>query len=115
MKFVVLDTNVLLFDPDAISTFPQDHVVIPITVIEELDTFKRDQTELGRNARMVTRFLDGIRKKGALSKGVELEGSLDYVATGLPRRGDVLAGRRFLDHASPWSFALVFVLPVAPW
>jgi hypothetical protein len=45
---------------------------------------------------------------------VELEGSLDYVATGLPRTGDVADGRRFLDPASPWSFSLVIVLPIAP-
>jgi hypothetical protein len=47
-------------------------------------------------------------------RGVELEGSLDYVATGLPKRGDIIEGRRYLDRASPWSFSLVFVLPVAP-
>ena len=46
--------------------------------------------------------------------GVELEGSIDYVATGLPRAGDVIDGRRFVDRASPWSFSLVLVLPVAP-
>ena len=47
-------------------------------------------------------------------KDVELEGSLDYVATGLPRAGDVIGNERFLDDASPWSFSLVFVLPLAP-
>ena len=46
---------------------------------------------------------------------VELEGSMDYVATGLPRRGDVIDGReRFLDDDSPWSFSLVVVFPLAP-
>ena len=47
-------------------------------------------------------------------RGVELEGSLDYVATGLPRRGEQVNGVRFVDRASPWSFSVVFVLPVAP-
>ena len=47
-------------------------------------------------------------------RGVELEGSLDYVATGLPRRADVIDGTRYIDNASPWSFSLVFVLPIAP-
>jgi len=47
-------------------------------------------------------------------KDVELEGSLDYVATGLPSAGDVIGNERFLDDASPWSFSLVFVLPLAP-
>ena len=45
---------------------------------------------------------------------VELEGSLDYVATGLPRAGDEvpLGGEQFIDAASPWSFSFVFVIPV---
>lgn len=53
-------------------------------------------------------------REGRWLHGVELEGSLDYVATDLPRAGDVIDGGRFLDKASPWSFSLVFVLPVAP-
>ena len=52
---------------------------------------------------------------GRWLRGFKLEGSLDYVATGLPRAGDSLGGIRFLDHASPWSFSVVFVLPIAPW
>ncbi len=47
-------------------------------------------------------------------KHVEIEGSLDYLATGLPRAGDLIGGERYLDDASRWSFSLVFVLPVAP-
>lgn len=47
-------------------------------------------------------------------RNVELEGSLDYVATGLPRAGDVIGGDHYLDDASRWSFSLVAVLPVAP-
>jgi hypothetical protein len=46
--------------------------------------------------------------------GLELEGSLDYVATGLLKVGDRVDGIRFLDKASPWSFSLVVVVPVAP-
>jgi hypothetical protein len=52
--------------------------------------------------------------KGRWLRGVELEGSLDYVASGLPKVGQTIDGRRYLDDASPWSFSLVFVLPVAP-
>jgi len=52
--------------------------------------------------------------EGRWLRGVELEGSLDYIATGLPKAGDIIDGRRFLDKASPWSFSIVFVLPVAP-
>jgi hypothetical protein len=48
-------------------------------------------------------------------KGVELEGSLDYIATGLPRAGDEvpIGGERYFDNASPWSFSFVFVIPIA--
>jgi len=52
--------------------------------------------------------------EGKWLRGVELEGSLDYVATGLPKSGDQVDGARFLDKASPWSFSVVFVVPVAP-
>lgn len=48
-------------------------------------------------------------------RDVEVELSLDYLATGLPRRGDVIDGRRYLDDASPWSLSAVLVFPVAPW
>ena len=44
----------------------------------------------------------------------EVEGSLDYVATGLPKAGDIVAGQRYLDDASAWSFSLVGVIPLAP-
>jgi hypothetical protein len=47
-------------------------------------------------------------------RGVELEGSLDYVATGLAKAGNFVNGGRYLDDPSPWSFSIVFVLPVAP-
>jgi hypothetical protein len=47
-------------------------------------------------------------------RGVELEGSLDYLATGLPKTGDQLGTERFLDNADKWSFSFVVVIPVAP-
>ena len=52
-------------------------------------------------------------RDGRWLRRVELEGSLDYVATGLPRKGDIIDGVRFLDRASPWSFSIVVVLPIA--
>ena len=52
--------------------------------------------------------------EGRWLRGVELEGSLDYVASGLVRAGDRVNGGTFLDHASPWSFSIVIVVPVAP-
>jgi hypothetical protein len=52
--------------------------------------------------------------EGRWLRGVELEGSLDYVAIGLPRAGDLIGDARFLDNASRWSLSLVLVVPVAP-
>jgi len=72
-KIFVLDTNVLLHDPRAIFSFEDNDVVIPIVVIEELDKFKKDVNEIGRNARQVSRILDEYRQKGKLSQGVKLD------------------------------------------
>ncbi len=72
MKNYILDTNVLLHDPNSILNFKENHVLIPIEVIEEIDRFKRESTELGQNARTVSRSLDALRKQGRLSEGVAL-------------------------------------------
>ncbi len=73
-KTFILDTNVLLLDPLAINKFgPDNKVFIPLTVIEELDRFKKDQNENGRNARYFSRLIDGFRSQGSLFKGVKLE------------------------------------------
>ncbi|MDF1565030.1 MAG: PhoH family protein [Deltaproteobacteria bacterium] len=72
-KNFILDTNVLLHDPRALFSFGDNNVVIPIYVIEEVDNFKRDLTELGRNARQVSRYLDELREKGQLAEGVPLD------------------------------------------
>src|SRR5947208_3133294 len=73
-KNYVLDTNVLLHDPRAIFRFEDNNVIIPIYAIEEVDQFKREGSERGRNARQTARLLDELRDKGgALSKGVQLE------------------------------------------
>lgn len=73
-KVFVLDTNVILFDPMAIFRFSKHDVVVPLVVVEEVDRFKRDQNENGRNARHFSRIVDDLRKNGRLNEGVELEG-----------------------------------------
>lgn len=72
-KTFVLDTNVLLHDPRALTRFEDNDVVIPIEVVEEIDRFKRDPSEKGHNARQVSRLLDGLRQKGNLAEGVEID------------------------------------------
>jgi PhoH-like ATPase len=73
VKNYILDTNVLLHDPNSILAFKGNSVLIPIEVIEEIDRFKRESSELGQNARTVSRTLDALRAKGHLNKGVKLE------------------------------------------
>lgn len=73
MKTFVLDTNVLLHDPEAVFSFADNKVVIPMTVIEELDTFKKLNDERGRSARLISRSLDELRMIGKLSEGVKLK------------------------------------------
>src|SRR5262245_59638391 len=72
-KHFVLDTNVLLHNPNALFMFADNEVVIPFDVIEELDKFKAGTDDLGRNARTVIRHLDQLRQKGNLSDGVAVE------------------------------------------
>jgi PhoH-like ATPase len=71
-KNYILDTNVLLHDPHSLLSFEDNNVLLPIEVIEEIDRFKRESTELGQNARSVSRLLDGFRGSGRLSEGVPL-------------------------------------------
>jgi PhoH-like ATPase len=73
VKNYVLDTNVLLHDARAFYAFADNNVIIPIYVIEEIDTFKKDQSELGRNARQVARLLDQYRHDGGLSHAQPIE------------------------------------------
>lgn len=72
MKIYILDTNVLLHDPTSLVAFEENEVVIPLVVIEELDTFKDKENETGRNARQIARTLDSYREFGNLNKGITL-------------------------------------------
>jgi PhoH-like ATPase len=72
-KTFVLDTNVLVHNPQSLFLFKDNHVVIPLVVIEELDNLKKYQDERGRAARHCSRYLDELREKGNLTKGVKLE------------------------------------------
>jgi PhoH-like ATPase len=71
-KAFILDTNVLLFDPQALFKFGSNDIIIPIVVIEEIDRFKREMSENGRHARLFSRLIDEMRADGELSKGVKL-------------------------------------------
>ena len=71
-KTYILDTNVLLHDPESLFSFEDNYIVLPLSIIEELDRIKRRGDEVGRNARDVSRRLDDLRLTGRLSEGVDL-------------------------------------------
>ncbi len=73
-KNYVIDTNVLLHDPDALSDFEGNNIIIPLAVLEELDSMKRFRDELGKSVRAVLRFFDSLKElgKGDLRTGVKM-------------------------------------------
>lgn len=73
MKNYILDTTVLLHDPQAMFRFDKNNVIIPITVIENIDHFKKDVSEIGRSARQTSRYLDEMRKKTSVASGIKLD------------------------------------------
>ena len=72
-KKYILDTNVLLHDPSAITRFDDNEIIIPMIVIEELDNFKTAADERGKSARVVSRYIDALRLKGKIAQGVKTE------------------------------------------
>ena len=75
-RIYVLDTNVLMHDPTSLFRFEEHDVFIPMTVLEELDNAKKGMSEVSRNARQVSRFLNElvqVNKKGSISEGLRLD------------------------------------------
>jgi PhoH-like ATPase len=100
MKHFVLDTNVLIHDPRAILQFADNEVVIPIFVLEEIDQFKKEASERGRNAREVARMLDALRNDGArLSEGAPMpSGGRIRVASAARAVPTTLRESQIADH-----------------
>jgi PhoH-like ATPase len=73
-KIFVLDTSVLLYDSDAVKNFQKNDVAIPITVLEELDSFKKGNTVTNLHAREFIRYLDKISDANMIQKWIPLNG-----------------------------------------
>ncbi len=99
IKNLVLDTNVLIHDPEAVFKFDDNDVYIPIFVIEEIDKFKKEGTERGRNCRHFCRILDGRREKSSkpLSLGASLGTNLGNLYVYVPSVHD---HKESLDHGA---------------
>jgi len=101
-KSYILDTNVLLHDPNSLLSFEENNVLLPIEVIEEIDRFKRESTELGQNARTVSRMLDGFRGEGRLSEGITLPNGgqlrIIFQKPGTAKNGHAVFGADSVDN-----------------
>ncbi|MEJ5229741.1 MAG: PhoH family protein [Pseudothermotoga sp.] len=110
VKNYVLDTNVLIHDPESIYSFEDNNIVLPLPVLEELDKLKRRSDSVGKSAREVIRELDKLRASGDLSKGVRLQGG------GLLSVMSITDGRReapeflFEKYIDNWILAYVLRL-----
>ncbi|MDO8804446.1 MAG: PhoH family protein [Elusimicrobiota bacterium] len=106
-KVYILDTNVLLHDPLSFTKFEENTVVVPISVIEELDTFKNAADERGKSARIVSRKLDEYRTKGKLNAGVKMDSGgtlivdLDHVQV-LPKEFKLLEMDNRILNTAYW-------------
>lgn len=72
-KIYVLDTSVLIYNPNAFKQFPNSDVVIPIAVLDELDKLKKQSNEAGKNARVAIRLLDEVSNNGDISTGILID------------------------------------------
>jgi PhoH-like ATPase len=83
-KLFVLDTNVLMHDPTSLFHFEEHDVYLPMVTLEELDDHKKGMTEVARNARQASRFLDEIvtRSQSAIAQGIPLRHQGANGATG---------------------------------
>ncbi len=95
IKYFVLDTNVLLHNPGALFAFADNQVVIPFDVLEELDKFKKDSTDVGRAARTTIRHIDTLREKGHLSDGVKWNGHGGVIRIAMDACADAIPGLSF--------------------
>ena len=106
----VLDTNVLIFAPEALEAFSDAEIVIPINVIEELDRFKAELSDRGGSARLVSQRLDELRELGRLAQGIQLQqGGKLRVELQVPAQED-LPGQLDINRASNRVLAVAWEL-----
>lgn len=100
-KLFVLDTNVLMHDPTSLFRFEEHDIFLPMFVLEELDNNKKGMTEVARNARQASRYMDGLVTEGAnIDEGVSLQALGNKNAT-----GRLFLQTQFIDHQLPENLA----------
>jgi PhoH-like ATPase len=100
-KLFVLDTNVLMHDPTSLFRFEEHDVYLPMFVLEELDNNKKGMTEVARNARQASRYMDGL-----ITEGVSIEDGVSLQALGNKNAtGRLFLQTQFIDHQLPDNLA----------
>ncbi len=100
-KLFVLDTNVLMHDPTSLFRFEEHDIYLPMFVLEELDNNKKGMTEVARNARQASRFMDSLITEGInIEEGVPLQAQGNKNAT-----GRLFLQTQFIDHQLPENLA----------
>ena len=100
-KLFVLDTNVLMHDPTSLFRFEEHDIYLPMFVLEELDNNKKGMTEVARNARQASRFMDALVSEGVnIEEGVSLQAQGNKSAT-----GRLYLQTQFIDHELPKNLA----------
>jgi PhoH-like ATPase len=100
-KLFVLDTNVLMHDPTSLFRFEEHDVYLPMFVLEELDNNKKGMTEVARNARQASRYMDGL-----ITEGVSIEDGVSLQALGNKNAtGRLFLQTQFIDHQLPENLA----------
>ncbi len=94
-KYFVLDTNVLLHNPNSLFSFADNAVIIPFDVLEELDKFKKDSTDVGRSARTAIRHIDQLRQNGHLADGVKWNGHGGTIRVAMDSYANPVPGLNF--------------------
>ncbi len=102
-EVILIDTNVFLIDPNAHVKFPGRKLIIPLIVIEELDSFKREMSSIGKAARETIRTIDRLRMKGKITEGVPLENGATVQVFILENYENLPEG---LDHAIKDNYIL---------
>src|SRR5258705_3311402 len=92
-KLFVLDTNVLMHDPTSLYRFEEHDLYLPILTLEELDNNKKGVTEVARNARQASRYLDELVTAAVAIGGGNIAGGIPLK----PASGGAASGRRFLQ------------------
>src|SRR5882762_10899237 len=92
-KLFVLDTNVLMHDPTSLFRFEEHDVFIPMAILEELDNNKKGVTEVARNARQASRYLDELVTAAVAISGGSIAGGIPLK----PASGGAASGRLFLQ------------------